>query len=574
MAKTKTRKQKRLARQRKIIAACIGAGILVVGCGGYGALCVKANAEALLPNTYVLGADLGGMTRTEAETAIREQVLRDYADRTLTIAVGEETVPLNVGDFVQVDSGMAVDKAFAESRPGSFLSGGGAYLKALLGENQVDAAGAVTFTNLDQVFEALSEAITATDQAAVPTTYEVTDTQIVFTKGISGWAVDEEALQAAVLAALEAGNFDNVIECPLTVTAPEAFDPQTAYDAIHTEPVNASCNPDGSIAGSVRGISFDPAVAQVRLDAAEEGAQVVLDLTLTDPEITTERLNELLFRDLLGKASSNVGGSSSRRSNVAKVAEYVTGTILNPGETFSYNGVVGERTTARGFKEAPSYVSGQTVNTVGGGVCQGSSTIYLAALRANLEIVERHAHSYICSYMPYGMDATVSYGSLDFQFRNDTDFPVKIVMTYQDAKLTVSIYGTNLTGNYVEMTNKVNSTTEYKTIYEETTQLAAGETETKTSGYNGMSVTVYRNVYDANGNLISSNVENNTTYRVRDKVVLKGVAPAETEKPAETTTPSESPSPSESPKPSESPSPEPEPVPSESPSESESTESE
>lgn len=553
MAKAKTRRQKRLARQRRTVALCVGLGAAVIACG-YGALCVRANAETLLPNTYVLGANLGGMTRAEAESAIREQVLLDYADKTLTVAVGEETVALPVSGFVQVDSALAVNRAFSEGRPGSFLSGGAAYLKALTGGTVVDAGDAVEFTDLDGVFAELSQAITATDQAATPTTYQLTDTQIVFTKGISGWAVDEEQLKAEVLSALETGDFGTVIECPLTVTAPEDFDLQGAYQEIYTEPMNASCNADGSIAGSVQGVSFDTEVARVRLDAAQEGDQVAIDLTLTDPEITTEQLNALLFRDLLGTASSTVGGSSSRRSNVAKVAEYVTGTILNPGETFSYNGVVGERTTARGFQEAPSYVSGQTVNTVGGGVCQGSSTIYLAALRANMEIVERHSHSYICSYMPYGQDATVSYGSLDFQFRNDTEYPVKIIMSYGDSKLTVSIYGTNLTGNYVEITNKVNSTTEYQTVYENTTALPAGETETKTTGYNGMSVTVYRNLYDANGNLLSSVVENNTTYRVRDKVVLVGVAQPETPTPSETPGTSESPAVSETPAASESPS--------------------
>ncbi len=553
MAKAKTRRQKRLARQRRTVALCVGLGAAVIACG-YGALCVRANAETLLPNTYVLGANLGGMTRAEAESAIREQVLLDYADKTLTVAVGEETVALPVSGFVQVDSALAVNRAFSEGRPGSFLSGGAAYLKALTGGTVVDAGDAVEFTDLDGVFAELSQAITATDQAATPTTYQLTDTQIVFTKGISGWAVDEEQLKAEVLSALETGDFGTVIECPLTVTAPEDFDLQGAYQEIYTEPMNASCNADGSIAGSVQGVSFDTEVARVRLDAAQEGDQVAIDLTLTDPEITTEQLNALLFRDLLGTASSTVGGSSSRRSNVAKVAEYVTGTILNPGETFSYNGVVGERTTARGFQEAPSYVSGQTVNTVGGGVCQGSSTIYLAALRANMEIVERHSHSYICSYMPYGQDATVSYGSLDFQFRNDTEYPVKIIMSYGDSKLTVSIYGTNLTGNYVEITNKVNSTTEYQTVYENTTALPAGETETKTTGYNGMSVTVYRNLYDANGNLLSSVVENNTTYRVRDKVVLVGVAQPETPAPSETPGTSESPAVSETPAASESPS--------------------
>jgi hypothetical protein len=220
-------------------------------------------------------------------------------------------------------------------------------------------------------------------------------------------------------------------------------------------------------------------------------------------------------------------------------------------------------------------VSGETVNTVGGGVCQGSSTVYLAALRANMEIVERHSHSFLCSYMPYGQDATVSWGTLDFQFRNDTDYPVKIRMSYADSKLTVSIYGTNLTGNYVEITNQVNSTTNYSTVYEETTELAAGVKQTKTTGYNGMSVTVYRNIYDKDGNLLSTTVENNSTYKVRNQVILVGVSKASTESPATSTSPSPSPSTEPSPSPSESPAASESPAQSEAPApESPSTEGE
>ena len=104
--------------------------------------------------------------------------------------------------------------------------------------------------------------------------------------------------------------------------------------------------------------------------------------------------------------------------------------------------MVGSRQASRGFLPAPAYVSGQTVQEIGGGVCQGSSTIYLAALRANLEIVERYPHGYITRYVPDGMDATVYYGVKDFRFKNDTPFPIKIVGSVSGRTLTVNILGT------------------------------------------------------------------------------------------------------------------------------------
>ena len=127
-------------------------------------------------------------------------------------------------------------------------------------------------------------------------------------------------------------------------------------------------------------------------------------------------------------------------------ASTINGYVLNCGEVFSYNGAVGQRTAARGYQAAPAYVKGETVDEIGGGICQTSSTLYLACLRGNLEITERHAHRYIPAYIAAGMDATVSWGGPDYKFTNNTDYPIKIVTEYQGDYLTVKLLGTNVTG--------------------------------------------------------------------------------------------------------------------------------
>jgi vancomycin resistance protein YoaR len=126
--------------------------------------------------------------------------------------------------------------------------------------------------------------------------------------------------------------------------------------------------------------------------------------------------------------------------------------------------------------------------------------------------------------MPYGEDATVSWGGPDFKFTNNTDYPIKLTVVYSGGQVTATVYGTNLTGKYVEVTNEVLSTTSYETVYQDTTELAAGVTQVKTTGYNGMKVKVYRNVYAADGTLISSTLESNNTYATRNKVILRGVS--------------------------------------------------
>ena len=112
------------------------------------------------------------------------------------------------------------------------------------------------------------------------------------------------------------------------------------------------------------------------------------------------------------------------------------------------------------------------MDEIGGGICQTSSTLYLACLRSNLEITERYAHRYVPAYITAGMDATVSWGGPDYKFTNNSLYPIKIVTIYENNYLTVRILGTNVDGTSVKMTNEHLSTTPYETVYEDDPTLA------------------------------------------------------------------------------------------------------
>jgi len=175
------------------------------------------------------------------------------------------------------------------------------------------------------------------------------------------------------------------------------------------------------------------------------------------------------------------------------------------------------------------------VDEIGGGICQTSSTLYLACLRSNLAITERYAHRYTPAYIDWGLDATVSWGGPDYKFSNDTDCPVKIVTSYSGGYLTVKLLGTNVDGTSVKMTTEVLSKTPWETVYEEDDSLPAGTEQVKVTPYGGAKVKSYRNVYDKNGQLISSAFEASSDYKVRNKVIVKGPA-AEPQVPASGTT--------------------------------------
>ena len=258
---------------------------------------------------------------------------------------------------------------------------------------------------------------------------------------------------------------------------------------------------------------------------AAPGETLTVQADIQQPEVTAADLKAVLFRDVLGEAKTHVSGSAGRIGNVKLSAQIINGLVLNSGETFSYNGSVGKRTADRGFKPAPAYVKGETVDEIGGGICQTSSTLYLACLLSNLEITERYAHRYVPAYIAWGMDATVSWGGPDYKFTNNTLYPVKIVTKYEKGYLTVQILGTNVDGTYVKMSNEVLSKTPWETIYQEDPTMAPGSPDVvKVTPYTGYKVNSYQTIYDKDGKVIDSHFEESSNYKVRNKVILQAPA--------------------------------------------------
>lgn len=167
---------------------------------------------------------------------------------------------------------------------------------------------------------------------------------------------------------------------------------------------------------------------------------LLLGIVLTVPSATFVCADD--YPDLLACYSSWYEGTEERATNVRLATEACHETVIASGETFSYNEIVGERTEERGYKSAIQYAAGQITEGIGGGICQVSSTLYCAALYADLEILNRVNHSRRVEYVPYGMDAAVSWGTLDFCFRNNTEHPIKIEAEYEDDTVFIRIMGT------------------------------------------------------------------------------------------------------------------------------------
>ena len=540
-------------------------GILVaVLAAAYLGLCAyAASLDVFFPNTTINGVDVAGMTVQQAGEELGSTLpqrtmsfylpLTDKSGDGVTAPEGETLYDPEPAATVSCESlGITQDldyTAYAQSvydrsqGQSGFFQGGWSFLAHLF---HSQGAKGVYLEPDETVFrQKLSELAQTFSRPAQDTSSEVGQDSLTVTRELDGLAVTEADLEQPIREALSS-EADGAVYVDAAILPAQALSAQDIHDAVAGSMKNAGYDAaTDSITPEQAGAEFDVAEAQALLDAASPGETVEIPADIQQPHVTAAELKDVLFRDVLGQCRTHVSGTSARINNVKLSAAACNGVVLNTGDVFSYNATTGQRTTAKGYQAAPAYVGGETVDEVGGGVCQTSSTIYYACLRANLEITERYAHRYVPAYIDWGMDATVSWGGPDYKFTNNTDYPIKIVATYSGGYLTVKILGTNVDGTYVKMTNEVLSKTDWETVYKDDETLPAGTEKVTTTPYTGYKVKSYRNVYSADGKLISSTYEATSDYKVRNKVISRGPAlpeqpetpvtgPAET--PAETPT--------------------------------------
>ena len=550
--------EKRGSKRPWMIAVVIAA-VLVAA---YLALCAYAGSlDTFYPNRHINGIDVGGLTVSEAQSALETRL----PAQTITLVNEERQLQttLTVAELGYTAESFAGDAQFwmDAERDTPFLRRGWAYLTTLSGHwpggaHWPDMDEAVLTKTVARLTEVLTE-------PPADTSGELDGQTLRITKAHDGYAPESLRPLLSDIASYSQSGY--TIPVTLETLPAQDLTAQQLHDRLHGEMKNASYDAaSGSIVPEQFGADFDVAAAQTALDGAAPGETVSVPAVIEEPEVTASDLKMLLFRDVLGEARTHVSGSAGRIGNVKLSAKLINGIVLNSGDTFSYNDSVGKRTEARGFKPAPAYVKGETVDEVGGGICQTSSTLYLACLLSNMEITERYAHRYVPAYIDWGMDATVSWGGPDYKFTNNTLYPVKIVTEYSKGYLTIKLLGTNIDGIRVKMTNEVLSKTPWETVYQEDSTMTPGSPDVvKVTPYTGYKVKTYQTIYDKNGSVIDSHFEAASDYKVRNKVVLQapaaapGSAPADlpADTPAPSDTPAETP---QQPEPAPTPDPEPE----------------
>ena len=473
-------------------------------------------SQTNLPNVYVGGIYVGGMTREETRAELDRQLWDKSVSAILTV-----DLPMDVNfrvDYTRAGANLTAEKAaeaaYRYGHDGSWLENLFTYLMGLF--KPEDVSQEELTLNKSYITKLMNIGIEKYNaRMAGYTGYEIDreNSLLVLVKGAGQVEINAEELYAQTAQAL----LDKQTE--MSYTAPETEiampDFQAMYEELSAIPADAYYDKEtDSIVPEVSGVEFDVEQAKSLWNAAAVTEKVEIPAELLEPEITEESLKALLFRDKLGACTTYYYGSTaSRINNIDLVAQKLNGLVLMPGEEFSYNGYVGQRTEEAGFQYAGAYNNGQVVQEVGGGICQVSSTLYYATMCANLQTLERSCHTFIVTYLPIGLDATVSWPGPDFKFKNDRDCPIKILAwTEQENKsLTIEIWGSNIDGTYVEPKSS------WWAVYDKTypdVQI----------GWGAFSM---RYLYDKDGNLIEKIDEFNSLYDLHDYEIKwpEGVTP-------------------------------------------------
>ncbi len=510
-----------------LIAAIAAAAVVAAAAGGYFGLCawVQNNGQ-LLPGAVAVDdkgetvADLGKFTEEDALSVVSEEMNQRLDSRKLTLLYGEGKRAELSGELMDCSPETVVRMGMSVKQDTPFWKLGALWL-GMAQESTDLSLSAAAFTpegeaEAKRVIQSIADELKI---EPVDFTYELGDENVVVTPGTDGQQVNTDALLTAVEEALAQGADELRVE-PEVVPGAE-LSGKALSELIHIEPVPAGVDENGRLTPAVIGRSVNAEEAQALLDAAAPGESVTIPLEYTPPGTSADE--SMYYKDLLASVTTNMDGVANRSFNVNRAAESCNGKVIQPGEVFSYIGTIGDPSSRNGYKPSTGYQNGETVAMDGGGVCQVSSSLYYCAVYSNLEIVNRACHAFATGYIPNGLDATIYYPSLDFKFRNNTGFPIKIVAYTEGGawgKLTVQFYGSNPDNIKVETQRYTQSSTGWTTVYQPDETIPQGTTRVKTTPYTGYVVDVYRCVYDAAGNLLSRTFENHSTYAKRDKVIL------------------------------------------------------
>ena len=500
----------------------------------------QEEAPALGGNVVIAGVNIDGMTKDQAIQAVKQTTDASYLQNDMVVDFGTAQLKLAARDTGgQLDVAAAVDAAFA--------------LAPSL-QTQYVALLPYLHLNTDYIYGTLKAYAEDTGSTLTQTSYglegnepnlsadsfnENAPTQtLVIIMGTPGIGFDVKDVYEKVLDAYSLHSFLVEVKNVESVNEPDPIDLEAIYEEFYIAPVDASYNLQNfeTKAGSY-GYGFDLAAAQMLVNKAQHGEVLRIPMEYIAPEILD---NDAFFKDSLGEYQTRGTNNDERNQNLRLACAAINGTMLNPGESMSFKSLMNK---VSGFRIAPEDTGREDVER--GGITQVSSTLYYAALMADLNVSSRNTHSYLPSFIDYGLDATA-----DLTIVNSTGYPIRIDAEYAGGYVKVSIAGTEERNHYVMLDSSIANSTAANTVYEAfdfDNEEGYEDGDVIEEGSAGYLVKSYKVKYDRRtGKELSRDFLANSQYPATDRVIAQ-VAPPETEPPTEPPTEEPTEAPTEEP---------------------------
>ena len=512
-------KQKKL--KKAVIFAAGAAVILLVAVLLWGSSLLRSST--IFPHVVVAGVDVGGMTADRAQEAVESAVAELYRTSTVQVQLPDQTLTFDPEQTnVSLDAQAAIDEAMAFGRSKGAFAAVLQYLGRQDREIPLQTALDMDTAYIRSLIDRTAVAVrTAPEHSSMSVNADMTEMEL--SVGIPGRELDADGLYEAVFGAFQSGDFAPVV-WDYTEIPCQSVDLDAAHKELSAQATDARYDAEAhAIVDGENGCTFDLQAVKDTVAAAKPGVTLTFPLEPVEPELTVGELTFEMFGQKLESRSSKYVNNPKRTENLRLACEAINGTIINPGEVFSFNKIVGERTAEKGYQPATVY-GGESgsVEDLGGGICQVASTIYYATLYMDLEQVAREPHMFQVYYVPAGMDATIYWDSkLDYQFRNNRENPIKIQANVDDGSCNITFWGVKESDNYVEMTSAVLSTTTDEPQEELDETKPVGFRELKQTAYTGAHVVAVQKVFDGDGNLLREE-KVFSLYKSRPEIYIVG----------------------------------------------------
>ena len=421
---------------------------------------INLNNTKIINGISVLGIDISSQSKEDAIQTISSYISKNIPTEIKLKHNDYETSIATENLNISFDIEKAVNEAYSIGRSGNILQNNLEVLKTAFSPININPDFSI---DEEQLKASLSDISTKLPDTVIQSSYYIEGNSIILTKGRTGYVVNVDEMSKYIIDCVKNLNVNgNSLEIITEEQSPKALDIDAIHSEIYKEASDAyfTQNPY-AVYPSENGLDFAISVEEAKAMLQEDKEEYTIPLKTLYPNVTTNMIGQEAFPDLLSSFPTYYSTSDrDRTTNLILAANKINGTVVMPGEVFSYNQVVGERTIAAGYKEAPIYVNGEVVDGLGGGICQVTSTLYNAVVLANLEIVERSNHQFVPSYVKASRDATVVYGSIDFKFKNNRNYPIKILCSVNNGVVNFAIYGLKTADDYeVEISSRITSQT-------------------------------------------------------------------------------------------------------------------